>query len=145
MSLRHREPFCDLDGFRQQVNRLMEDAFGRESETEKVSRSSWAPPVDVRETEQALLLEVDLPGVAKDDVDIRMTGDSLTLSGERKPPGAQPSLRAERRFGRFRRSFSLDTESEPESVEATLVDGVLRIVMHKAQPETAKQIAIATE
>ena len=93
------------------------------------------PPVDVKETEQAYELSVELPGVKREDVELTINGDLLTLCGskaEARQEGNASYRLSERRFGRFERSFPIPPGVNKGAIEATFNDGVLSIALRKA-------------
>jgi HSP20 family molecular chaperone IbpA len=100
--------------------------------------AALVPPVDIVEDENGITLEADLPGVSKENLSIRVDGDTLTLEGEVKlgePQGIE-SVYAEVRVARYRRSFVLSRDLDTEKVEASMKNGVLRL--HLAKSEQAK-------
>jgi HSP20 family protein len=112
-------------------------------ETE-VSTRSWAPPVDIYETEDAIVLKAELPGIDAKDVEVRVEDNTLYLKGERKyekEVKEQNYHRVERSYGSFARSFSLPNSIDAEKVKAEYKDGLLTLTMPKreeAKPKTIK-------
>ena len=102
------------------------------------------PPADIRETDAAYILAVELPGLSRDDIELRIDGDALILSGhktEEIDDGASSYRVSERRYGRFERAFPLPADVERERIEAQFKDGVLRVTLPKsaaAQPRGAR-------
>jgi HSP20 family protein len=94
------------------------------------------PDVDLRETEKELILSASVPGLAKDDIDINVTTDRITISGERKAeeekPGEQYHVR-QQSYGCFKASYALPTEVKPDHVKATYHNGILEVQMPKAE------------
>jgi len=112
---------------------------------ESVERGKWAPAVDIRETKDALSLEVDLPGLSKEQVTVNVENNVLTISGERKlgDPGEGEVLRrVERPHGRFSRSFTLPNDVDRQKVGAKFTNGVLKIELPKAETTKPRSIAI---
>ena len=142
--------FTPNDLFRNRFDRLFEQAFGNFPTTfagngEEVSNRAWAPAVDVRETDEALTLLVDLPGVTREDVDITVENRTLTLRGERKfeqNVERDNYQRIERAYGQFARTFTLPTNVRTDDVKATFADGVLTLVLPKAEESKPRKIAI---
>ena len=99
---------------------------------------TWRLPVAIRETEDRLHVEADAPGVALEDVDITFDKGNLLISLERKAPEVEGKLwHNERGFGKVARSFTLPETADPDSIEATLSNGVLHVTIGKhpeAQP-----------
>jgi len=104
---------------------------------------TW-PRMDVCETEGAYLLEMDLPGVSRESVQVELAGDELFVSGERKPSesGDKCYLRVERDFGQFQRRVKLTTPVEEAGIEAHYQDGVLRITIPKAESARPRKIPV---
>jgi HSP20 family protein len=133
----------DLSSFRTEMDRLFEDFF-----TPVPLRQDWAsltPAVDVEETPEAYVFRADLPGVNAKDVKVTVTGDTLTLRGERKREDSKSegSLhRIERSYGSFERSFTLGTPVRADQVRAAYRDGVLEIRVPKADEARAREIEV---
>lgn len=104
---------------------------------------SWTPAVDVMETEAAFVLSVELPGVAREDVELAAEGRRLELSGRRPQPGNGSFAQMERSYGPFRRAFELPSPVDAEAVSADLDRGVLTITVPKRP--SGRRIEIETE
>jgi len=141
MTLVRWEPWQELESMNRQLGRLLDDSpFGATSET-----GQWAPRVDIRETDDALLVQAELPGIAKKDVQLEVKDGVLTLSGERryeKDVTEENVHRVERAYGRFSRSFSLPSNVDPDKVDARMKDGVLEVRLQKCESAKPKAIAI---
>lgn len=138
------DPFRGLNSLQDQVNRLFDETFsrGRSAESEM---GTWAPAVDIYETEQELVLKVDLPEVDQQEIDIRIENNMLTIRGERKfhnEVSQDNYLRVERAYGPFSRSFSLPNTINTEAIKADYQNGVLSIRMPKREESRPKQIRI---
>ena len=110
------------------------------------SRRSWTPAFDVRETGDQIILDAELPGLRKKDIEITLQDDVLTVSAqrdEREVIKNETVHYAEQRHGKFARSFSLPTEVEQDKVDARYNNGVLTITLNKAVPAEAQRKAIA--
>jgi len=106
---------------------------------------TWTPPVDIYETDDALVLKAELPGVSKDDVSIEIHQNTLILRGERQHEAEVKDAhyhRAERAYGPFQRSFVLPTMVDQEKVQATYRDGILELRLPKLETATPRRIAI---
>ena len=115
MAIVRWEPFRDLVTAQRDFERLLRDAFSPSGETE-LSTRAWAPPVDIYETGNDIVLKAELPGVDPKDVEVRIEDNTLYLKGERKfekEVKEQNYHRVERSYGSFARSFSLPTRSTP--------------------------------
>lgn len=138
------DPFRGLNSLQDQVNRLFDETFsrGRSAESEM---GTWAPAVDIYETEQELVLKADLPEVNQQEIDIRIENNMLTIRGERKfhnEVSQDNYLRVERAYGPFSRSFSLPNTLNTEAIKADYQNGVLSIRMPKREESRPKQIWI---
>ncbi len=102
------------------------------------------PPVDVFEDENGLNLHADLPGVAPDQLDVRVDRNTLTIEGKAviETPEGMEALYAEVRSPHYRRSFTLSSELEPEKIEARLKDGVLQLYIPKRESARPRKIQI---
>jgi HSP20 family protein len=110
-----------------------------------MSTPVWAPAVDISERKDAYLLAAELPGVGIEDLEITFEDGLLTIQGQRhvSPDSSEERIhRAERRYGAFRRSITLPTHVKPDAIEATTQDGVLRIMVPKADEVHAKRIQV---
>lgn len=110
------------------------------------SRSStFTPSINISETDEQLNIEVEIPGMKKEDININFENSSLTISGERKQETEKEGRRfhrVETSYGAFNRSFQLPDHIDEESIEAEYKDGVLHISMGKREEKLKKQIAI---
>lgn len=146
MALVRWEPFRELLSAQDRFNQLFNQTFGQASpETqEDLSNRIWAPAVDIYETEQNLVLKVDLPGVDPHNVEVRVENQTLFIRGERrleKDVKEGNYHRVERTYGTFARSFSLPNTVNAEGVSAEYKDGVLTLTLAKreeAKPKTIK-------
>ena len=105
----------------------------------------WSPAVDITETADEIVLEAELAGMKKEDIDISLSGETLTLSGQRKFEQAQQSeqyLRIERQYGSWRRSFQLEVAIDAAGVTANYENGVLTVHLPKAKTVVPRQIEI---
>ncbi|HZV02693.1 MAG TPA: Hsp20/alpha crystallin family protein [Planctomycetota bacterium] len=101
----------------------------------------YLPALDVHETDDRYELRLDVPGVAKEDLKVRYENDALTVEGDRKSFHSGPG-RGERWVGRFERTLSLPDGIDAEHIEANLENGVLTIVLPKAEAAKPRQITI---
>ena len=108
----------------------------------------WAPVVDVSETKDAIVLEAELPGIKKDEIDIQLNGDTLVLRGERKFEQTQRGEqfhRIERQYGAWQRSFQIEVPIDAQNVAANYENGVLTVTLPKAEAVKPRQIQISTK
>jgi HSP20 family protein len=128
-----------------QVNRLFEDNFTRDR-SGHADLATWAPPVDIYETENELVVKADLPDLQEKDIDVRVANNTLTIRGERKlekDVNVDNYLRIERAYGSFMRSFSLPTTVSTENIRAEYRNGVLTLHMAKREESKPKQVKIS--
>jgi HSP20 family protein len=127
-------------GLRREIDRLFEDTFGRDS------GSAWTPAVDIRENQNELKLDVELPGISPDDVEITTENGVLTIRGEkhseRKEEDDSRYHVVERSYGTFMRSFQLPQGLDESRIEATFENGMLSIHIPKSALPQPKKIEI---
>jgi len=124
-----------------QLGRLLDDGQG----SALTEAGQWAPVVDIRETGDALLVQVELPGIDRKDVHLEVKDGVLTLSGERryeKDVKEENVHRVERVYGKFSRSFSLPSNVDTGKVDATMKDGMLEVRLPKRESAKPKAIDI---
>jgi HSP20 family protein len=139
------DPFRDLVSIQDRMNRLFEQTLSRSRGEEGVTATTWTPAVDIYETADTILMKAELPGVAREDIQIQIDGNTLTLKGERRfarDVQEESYLRIERAYGSFHRSFALPATVQQENVRAVLKDGVLELVLPKAEDSKPKRISV---
>jgi HSP20 family protein len=146
MAIARWTPMGHLQSFQDEMNRMFNQFFrsgtGEEGSWEQ---RTWAPPVDIYETDDALVFQADLPGVAKDEVSIEVQNNTLILRGERQHDAAVREdhyHRVERAYGPFQRSFVLPTMVDQEKVQATYHEGILELRLPKLESAKPRRIAI---
>ena len=145
MAIVRWEPFRDLMATQRDFNRLFREAFSPVFGEGELSTRTWAPPVDIYENGESLVLKAELPGVNPDDVEIRVEDNTLYLKGERKfekEVKEQNYHRVERSYGTFTRTFSLPNSIDADKVAASYKDGVLTLTMPKKEEAKPKSIKI---
>lgn len=146
MSIVRWDPFADMALLRDQVNRAFEQSLNRNGQgQEPASSRTWAPVVDIAESENDFVLHVEVPGLKPEEIDIQIADDTLTIKGERKlekETKKKEYVRIERSYGAFQRSFSLGVPIKKENVGASYNSGVLTIILPKAEEVKPKQIKI---
>ncbi|MEA2333222.1 MAG: hypothetical protein QOH58_3360 [Thermoleophilaceae bacterium] len=126
--------FRELDDLHRRMEQLMAGTWGDGLDA---GVSAWSPPVDIEETEDAWIVEADLPGADKDDIDIEVHDGQVRVSGEIKERERSGILRRRSRpVGRFEYRVALPGQTDPENVDASLDGGVLRLRIPK--PEQAR-------
>src|SRR6201981_77618 len=127
-----------------EVNRLFEDNFTRER-SGHADLATWAPPVDIYETENELVVKAELPAFQDKDIDVRITNNTLTIRGEckfEKNVKEENYLRIERAYGSFSRSFSLANTVNSDAIKADYKNGVLTLSIPKREEVKPKQIKV---
>lgn len=138
-------PRNDLRRMQRDFDRLFNTFFPSETE-EEGSSISWSPRLDVVETNDAYEVEMDIPGVEKDDITINVHDGILSISGERTSREVNEQdnvVRVERHAGRFYRSFSLPTKINDQKIQATHTNGVLRVMLPKVEESKPRKIKIS--
>jgi HSP20 family protein len=148
MALARWTPMGNLRSFQEEMNRMFNEFFqGGTGGEQGWLAGAWTPPVDIYETDDALILKAELPGVSKDDVSIEVHNNTLILRGERKHEAEVKEdryHRVERAYGTFQRSFLLPTMVDQENVQASYHDGVLELRLPKSEAAKPKRIAISS-
>ena len=137
------EPSRGATTLQEQFNRLFGDVFERTGEESNLT--SWAPAVDIFETEHELVVKADVPDVDPKDLDIRVENNILTIRGERKfekKVDENNYLRVERAYGSFARSFTLANTVNAEAIKADYQNGVLTLSIPKREEAKPKQIKV---
>ena len=146
MAIVRWDPFRDLITIQDRMNRLFEQTLARtRGEDETVAPSAWSPSVDIYETADAIVLTAELPGLKREDIEIQLRDNTLTLKGERKferEVKDENYLRIERSYGSFQRAFSLLTVVQQDEIKAVFKDGVLEVTMPKAEEAKPRQVKV---
>jgi HSP20 family protein len=139
------------DLVRDRFGRIVEDAFNEMlrpfgADPEGLAGTGFIPRVDIRENADGLVLAMDLPGLGKDDVQITLENNVLTVAGERKLATDEKANetwhRVERRYGAFTRSFTLGSTVQTDKVEAAFDNGVLTIRLPKQEASKPRRVTI---
>ena len=139
--IRFREPGFDLIGRR--FSDVMDEFFNDAVATRK---STFTPRIDISETEHQFLIDVEVPGMEKEDIHVDLENRTLTISGERTREEEEKTKqvhRIERHYGSFSRSFTLPDNIDEKSVEASYNNGILHIVIGKKDELLKKKIQIS--
>lgn len=148
MALVRWDPFRELAGLQQSINRLFEENFRFIRQPEGSITQGWMFPVDIKETPEAILVKAELPGMDKEDIKVSFSDNLLTISGERKNEEREERgnyLRVERSYGTFRRSFSVDVPVKENEIKARYQDGILEVTLPKKEEFGRKEINIEIE
>ncbi len=139
-------PFNELNRIRNEIFRIFEDPFAALAPSTSFFEG-WEPNVDIYEDKDKISLKAELPGMKKEDINVSLEGNTLTLAGERKHEEERKegeTYRAERFFGRFQRSITLPQAVDSKKIQATYKDGVLTIILPKSEEAKSKQIEVKT-
>jgi HSP20 family protein len=140
-SMEQRNPFMELERMRRQMDRF----FDGLSVGQVRPAAGVFPLINLTETRDALTVRAELPGISSEDIDIQATGNTLSLSGRRSLPEEDRMAkyhRRERESGEFSRLIGLPTDINPDKVEASMKNGVLTIVLPRAEASKPKQINV---
>ncbi len=146
MSLTRWDPFREIVSLREAMDRLFEESFVRPFRIwPTLADGGLTLPVDMYETDEALVIKASVPGVDPKDVDITVTGNTLTIKGEfrEEEEGKRGSVHfQERRFGKFQRSITLPSTVDPDKAEAEFKNGVLTLTLPKIEEAKPKHIPV---
>lgn len=145
MAIIRWDPFRDMVTLREKMNRMFEDVFSGRNEDRELQAGTWAPSVDIFETENELVLTAEIPGIDEKDVEIKVEDNTLSIKGERKfekETKEENFHRIERSYGSFYRAFTLPSSVDPERIQAEQENGVLKISMPKRQERKPRTVRI---
>ena len=144
MNIVRYDPFRDLRGLQDEMNRLFSSTFSRGSD-EQMFGGAWTPSVDIFENKDNIVLEAELPGMKPEDVNISIENNVLTISGERKfekKSDGDNFHRVERGYGSFTRSFTLPPTVSSENATAEFENGILHLTLAKREEAKPRRIEI---
>ncbi len=133
------------------LRKEMDDLWGRfigETGFPAFGETAWAPVLDVKETKESLVVKAEIPGLNAKDIEVNVTGDVLTIKGEKKQEKEEKGETyhlVERRYGSFSRSIRLSSEVDTKNIKAAHMEGVLTITLPKTEKAKEKQIKINVE
>jgi HSP20 family protein len=136
-----KNPFSELENMRRQMDRLYQGLFSPHARP----AAGVFPLINLTEAKNRYTVRAELPGLSSEELDIQATVNTLSLAGERKIPAEDSGAkyhRRERESGRFSRLISLPGEINPDQVEARLVNGILTVVVPKAEAHQPRQINV---
>jgi HSP20 family protein len=135
--------FERLTNMRDELDRVFESPFASFFRP-LGSLNRWNPAVDVYQDKDQFTVYAELPGLKKEEIEISLNGETLTIGGERKhEANADQSFRTERFFGKFQRSLTLPVPVNTQKVSAVYRDGILKVVLPKAEEAKPKQIPVS--
>jgi HSP20 family protein len=138
------QPLTELDQVSERMRRMLEQTFGGLGWPSPLPEAAgWSPLVDIEETDDAYVVEAELPGVQRQDVNVELVGRELTITGEIKERERKGTLRRRaRRTGRFEYRVSLPDQVDAEKIDAKLAEGVLTVRVPKSERAPRRQIEI---
>jgi HSP20 family protein len=148
MDIMEWKPFREVTKLRHEMDRLWDDYFGSGRRAFKPMQAEWIPSVDVSETADKVTVKAEIPGIDSKDIDISISGDLLTIKGEKKTEHEEKEENyhlVERSCGSFSRSLRLPVGVVADKIEASYKQGVLTIVCPKKEEVKAKAIEIKAE
>lgn len=141
-SLTRWHPFREVESLQREMNRL----FDNFSPAEFSEGSRFMPAAEISETDSAVNLQIEIPGMQPEDLDIQVSADSVSISGERKSETKSEEngvTRSEFRYGSFQRVIPLPSRIENSSVEADYKDGILKLHMPKLEEERNRVVKVS--
>src|SRR3954466_6721302 len=145
MSIVRYDPFRDLRTLQEEVNRLFSTNLTRGFGEEGIGRGAWNPSVDIYENKDHIVLEAELPGMNREDFELSVENNVITLRGERqfeKKEDNDNYHRVERSYGSFTRSFTLPQTVSAEGATAEYKNGVLRVTLPKREETKSRRIQV---
>jgi HSP20 family protein len=137
------EPLSEFEQMTERMRRMLDQTFGGLGWAAPLETGGWSPLVDIEETDDAYVVEAELPGVKRDDVNIELVGNELAITGEAKQRERKGALRRQtRRTGRFEYRVGLPEHVDPEKVEANLKEGVLSVRVPKSERAQRRKIEV---
>ena len=137
----------ELSSFHREMDRLWDRFFG-ETPFARLPSEEWAPSIDVSETKDNFIVKAELPGLEAKDVNVTVSGNLLTIKGEKKKEEEEKDEHhycSERYYGSFQRVFQLPTSVQADKVEATFDKGVLKVTIPKAEEAKKKEIEVTVK
>lgn len=136
------DPVRDMISMRRTMDRMLDEAFARGTETR--GTGAWLLPIDAYMTEDAIVIQADVPGITADELDITLEGDTLTIRSEitRQGENKPQVILLERPTGKFERALNINTPIDHDKVEASFENGVLTLTLPKAESVMPRHIAV---
>lgn len=146
MAIVRWDPFREMSDMQERMGRLLGDVYGRRGADDVMRRGAWIPPVDIYDSgEHELVIKAELPDMKREDIQLTVENNTLTISGEKKMNGElreENCHRVERSYGTFTRSFSLPPTVDTGKVSADYKAGVLTIKLPLREEAKPKQIQV---
>lgn len=145
MAIMRWRPWGDLVSIQDEVNQLFDDSYGRIPARWIESGMRWSPAVDISENKDKIYVDLEIPGMKKEDIKVSLENGVLSLKGEKKQERElkeENCHRVERQYGSFVRSFELPVPVQADKIKASYRNGVLRVELPKAEEVKPKEIPI---
>ncbi|MBU1206100.1 MAG: Hsp20/alpha crystallin family protein [Proteobacteria bacterium] len=146
MALMRWDPFREMSALQERMNRLFSDVRAQAPvRGEEIVQGTWVPAVDIFETNEAIVIKAELPGITSQDISVEVKDNTLTLKGEKKfekEVKEENYHRVERSYGSFQRAFTLPGTIHQEKVKAKFKDGILEITLPKVEEAKPKQVKV---
>lgn len=143
MALIRWQPFQEIESLQQDMNRLFD---GLATTDRNGNRSAFVPATELKETPEAIHLSLEVPGLDPKDIDVQVSAEAVSISGERKEETKTEEkgmTRTEFRYGRFQRVIPLPARIENTNVQADYKDGILKLTLPKAEEEKNKVVKVS--
>src|SRR5258708_27061089 len=130
------------------LQQRLNEVFSEQYRDQELAAGAWAPPVDIYETDDDVIVAAELPGIKREDIDVSVVGDKLILRGTRaheRDSDDEQFHRMERQYGSFYRAFNLPQVIEPDTISAKLAQGVLQVTLPKRAAAKSERIEIKDE
>ncbi len=140
------DPFREVSTMREDMERLFDSMLGRFPRERE--QAIWAPAVDVEETNEAMIIRAELPGMKREDIKVKVAEDMVTISGERKYETEKKERtfhRVERAYGSFQRTIVLPISVQGDKAVASYKTGLLELVLPKAERVKAREITVESK
>lgn len=140
------DPFREMASMREDMERFFDSMLGRYPRER--AEGFWAPAVDVEETNDAMILRAEIPGMKKEDIKVTVADDTVTIAGERRHEAEQKNKtfhRIERAYGSFQRTIVMPVSIQGDKATASYKAGVLELVLPKAEKVKAREITIESK
>lgn len=144
MALVRWEPFREIDSLQQEMNRLFDSLTSTPTRREKLD-IAFIPAAEMHETPEAIHLKLELPGMDSKDLDVQVTAEAVSISGERREETRTDEKgvkRTEFRYGKFQRVIPLSTRIQNDKVQADYKNGILNLTLPKAEEEKTKVVKV---
>lgn len=145
MALVQWNPWVGMEALRREVDRLFDTHVAEFFGNGNTQRATWAPHLDIRDLDHAFVVEVDLPGMSREDISVSLENNTLVITGARKASWSSAEghpMHQELSYGAFQRVLTLPTAVHADQVDATYTNGVLTVTVPKAEEARTKRIAI---